>query len=107
VLAVFLLIEIRHQTLRPWPASFFRSGWNIFDFLIVSYCAGAGIWPIGHSARPAHFAGAAPAHQDRHGCGALIESLMHAIPSIGWISVLAQQWCSTSYGVMGTQLYCR
>jgi voltage-gated sodium channel len=101
VLAIFvveILLKLYAHGLR-----FFRSGWNVFDFLIVSIALvpAAGPFAILRALRILRVLRLLT-KIDR--LRRIIESLLHAIPSIGWILFLLGM-VFYIFGVMGTQLF--
>ena len=82
---------------------FFRSGWNVFDFLIVgiSLVPASGPLAILRALRILRILRLVTKLQRlRH----IVESLLKALPSIGWIGVLLLM-VFYIYAVMGTQLF--
>lgn len=101
ILAAFVL-EILLKLLADGPR-FFRSGWNLFDFLIVgiSLVPGTGSLSILRALRILRVLRLlSTIERLRH----IIESLLRAIPSIGWIAFLLLM-VFYIFGVMGTELF--
>lgn len=101
VLSVFV-IEIAIKLYAHGPR-FFRSGWNVFDFIIVAIALvpAAGPFAILRALRILRVLRLLT-KIDR--LRRIIESLLHAIPSIGWILFLLAM-VFYIFGVMGTQLF--
>lgn len=101
VLTVFVL-EIALK-LYAWDLRFFRSAWNVFDFVIVAIALvpASGPFAILRALRILRVLRLITRiARLRH----IIESLLKAIPSIGWIGVLLLM-VFYIFGVMGTQLF--
>ncbi|ALO45085.1 ion transporter [Pseudohongiella spirulinae] len=98
VFVVEILIKLYAHGLR-----FFRSGWNIFDFLIVAIALVPATGPLA-ILRALRILRVLRLLTKIERLRRLIESLMHAIPSIGWILFLLSM-VFYIYGVMGTQLF--
>lgn len=82
---------------------FFRSGWNVFDFLIVgiSLVPASGPFAIFRALRILRLLRlVTKVARLRH----IVESLLRAIPSIGWIAVLLLL-VFYIFAVVGTQLF--
>ena len=83
--------------------SFFRSGWNVFDFVIVGIALmpGAGAFAVLRALRILRVLRlVAKVGRLRM----IVESLLKAIPSIGWIAFLLGL-VFYIFGVMGTKLF--
>lgn len=101
VLAIFV-VEILIKLVAFGPR-FFRSGWNIFDFAIVGIALvpATGPFAILRALRILRVLRLlTKIDRLRH----IIESLLKAIPSIGWIVFLLGM-VFYIFGVMGTQLF--
>ncbi|WP_440997030.1 ion transporter [Arhodomonas sp. SL1] len=86
-----------------WGPRFFRSGWNVFDLVIVGIALvpEAGPFAILRSLRILRVLRLlSTVRRLRH----IIESLLAAIPSIGWIAFLLGLVFYV-FGVMGTELF--
>lgn len=101
VLAIFV-VEILLK-LYAFGPRFFRSGWNVFDFIIVGIALipAAGPFAILRALRILRVLRLLT-KIDR--LRRIIESLLHAIPSIGWILFLLGM-VFYIFAVMGTQLF--
>lgn len=101
VLAIFvaeILIKMYAFELR-----FFKSGWNVFDFIIVGIALvpASGPFAILRALRILRILRLVTKIQRlRH----IVESLLKALPSIGWIALLLMM-VFYIFAVMGTQLY--
>ncbi|MCS3903552.1 voltage-gated sodium channel [Methylohalomonas lacus] len=101
VLTIFV-IEILLKLL-AFDIRFFKSGWNVFDFLIVgiSLVPASGPLAILRALRILRILRLVTKLQRlRH----IVESLLKALPSIGWIAVLLLM-VFYIYAVMGTQMF--
>jgi len=101
VLAIFV-VEILVK-LYAFDWRFFRSGWNVFDFIIVaiSLVPASGPFAILRALRILRLLRLlTKIKRLRH----IVESLLRAIPSIGWIAFLLTM-VFYIFGVMGTQLF--
>jgi voltage-gated sodium channel len=103
VLTIFV-IEILTK-LYAFGFRFFKSGWNVFDFIIVGIALipASGPFAILRALRILRILRLlTKVDRLRH----IVESLMRAIPSIGWIALLL---CMVFYifAVMGTELFGR
>lgn len=101
VLAVFV-VELALK-LFAFGLRFFKSGWNVFDFVIVgiSLAPQTGAFSILRALRILRVLRLLST-VDR--LRVIVESLLRAIPSIGWIGVLLLL-VFYIFGVMGTQLF--
>lgn len=101
VLTIFvaeILIKLYAFDLR-----FFRSGWNVFDFIIVGIALvpASGPFAILRALRILRILRlVTKIERLRH----IVESLLKALPSIGWIAFLLLM-VFYIFGVMGTQLF--
>ncbi len=101
VLTIFV-IEILLKLL-AFDIRFFKSGWNVFDFLIVgiSLVPASGPLAILRALRILRILRLVTKLQRlRH----IVESLLKALPSIGWIAMLLIM-VFYIYAVMGTQMF--
>ena len=101
VLALFV-IEIALKLI-AFDLRFFRSAWNVFDFLIVAIALVPASGPFAilralRILRVLRLLGKVPRLRQ------LIESLLRALPSIGWVVFLLLM-VFYIFGVMGTQLF--
>jgi voltage-gated sodium channel len=101
VLAIFV-IEIALKLL-AFDLRFFRSAWNVFDFLIVAIALVPASGPFAilralRILRVLRLLGKVPRLRK------LIESLLRALPSIGWVVFLLLM-VFYIFAVMGTQLF--
>lgn len=101
ILTVFV-VEILIKLVAFGPR-FFRSGWNIFDFLIVgiSLAPASGPLAILRSLRILRVLRLLSAVKRLR---MLVESLMHSLPGIGWTAALLLMMFYI-FGVMGTELF--
>lgn len=101
ILGIFV-IEI-FVKLFAWRLRFFRSGWNLFDFFIVgvSLVPGSGPLSILRSLRILRVLRLLSSIKRLR---VIIESLLAAIPSMGWI-VLLLGMVFYIFAVMGTQMF--
>ena len=101
ILAVFVA-EILIKLVAFGPR-FFRSGWNVFDFLIVaiSLAPTSGPLAILRSLRILRVLRLLSAVKRLR---MLVESLMHSLPGIGWTAALLLMMFYI-FGVMGTELF--
>lgn len=102
IIIAFFTLEILIK-LFAWGPRFFRSGWNWFDFLIVaiSLVPASGPFTILRALRILRVLRLLSTVRRLR---ALIEALVSAIPSIGWIIFLLGM-VFYIYGVMGTELF--
>jgi voltage-gated sodium channel len=101
VLTIFV-IEIGLK-LYAFGFRFFRSGWNVFDFIIVGFALVPDTGPLAilRALRILRLLRLLTKMQRlRH----IVESLLRAIPSIGWIAVLLMM-VFYIFAVMGTNLF--
>ena len=101
VLAIFV-VEIALKLL-AFDLRFFRSAWNVFDFLIVAIALVPASGPFAilralRILRVLRLLGKVPRLRK------LIESLLRALPSIGWVVFLLLM-VFYIFAVMGTQLF--
>lgn len=101
VLGIFV-IEIALKLI-AFDLRFFRSAWNVFDFLIVSIALVPASGPFAilralRILRVLRLLGKIPRLRN------LIESLLRALPSIGWVVFLLLM-VFYIFAVMGTQLF--
>ena len=101
ILAVFV-VEIVTK-LAAFGPRFFRSGWNLFDFIIVavSLAPAAGPLAILRSLRILRVLRLLSTIKRLR---MLVESLMHSLPGIGWTAALLLMMFYI-FGVMGTELF--
>ncbi len=101
VLAAFV-IEIAVKLLAMGPR-FFRSGWNVFDFLIVgmSLLPASGPMSILRALRILRMLRLLSSVKRLR---MLVDSLLHALPGIGWSAALLLMMFYI-FGVMGTELF--
>ncbi len=103
VLTIFV-IEILTK-LYAFGFRFFRNGWNVFDFIIVGIALvpASGPFAILRALRILRILRLlTKVDRLRH----IVESLMRAIPSIGWIALLLSM-VFYIFAVMGTELFGR
>ena len=102
IIIAFFTLEILIK-LFAWGPRFFRSGWNWFDFLIVaiSLVPATGPFTILRALRILRVLRLLSTVKRLR---LLIDALVAAIPSIGWIVFLLGM-VFYIYGVMGTQLF--
>ena len=101
VLVIFV-VEIALKLI-AFDLRFFRSAWNVFDFLIVAIALVPASGPFAilralRILRVLRLLGKIPRLRN------LIESLLRALPSIGWVVFLLLM-VFYIFAVMGTQLY--
>ena len=101
VLAIFV-VEIALKLI-AFDLRFFRSAWNVFDFLIVAIALVPASGPFAilralRILRVLRLLGKIPRLRN------LIESLLRALPSIGWVVFLLLM-VFYIFAVMGTQLF--
>ncbi len=101
ILAVFV-VEIVVK-LVGWDWRFFRSAWNVFDFVIVAIALLPATGPFSilralRVLRVLRLIGRVPRLRR------LVESLLRALPSIGWVVFLLGM-VFYIFGVMGTELF--
>ena len=101
VLGVFV-VEIALK-LVAWGPRFFRSGWNIFDFLIVTISLVPASGPLA-VLRTLRILRVLRLLSMITALRTLVEGLLRAIPGIGWIAVLLLLVFYV-FGVMGTSLF--
>ncbi|MEM1185061.1 MAG: ion transporter [Planctomycetota bacterium] len=105
IIALFtleILLRIASHGSRPW--SFFKDGWNWFDFIIVIVCllpAGGGMFAVVRLARVLRvlrLLTSVPRLQ------VLIGALIHSLPSIGYVALLLSLLFYV-YSVLGSMLF--
>lgn len=101
VLAVFV-VELAIK-LTVYRLQFFRSGWNIFDFIIVGISLAPTSGPLA-ILRSLRILRVLRLLSSVRRLRMLVESLMQALPGIGWTAALLVMMFYI-FGVMGTELF--
>ena len=101
VLAVFV-VEITLKLVAFGPR-FFRSGWNVFDFLIVGIALVPASGPLA-ILRSLRILRVLRLLSTVKRLRMLVDSLLHALPGIGWSAALLVMMFYI-FGVMGTELF--
>ena len=101
ILAVFV-VEIAAKLLAFGPR-FFRSGWNVFDFVIVGIALAPAAGPLA-ILRSLRILRVLRLLSTIKRLRMLVESLMHSLPGIGWTAALLLMMFYI-FGVMGTELF--
>jgi voltage-gated sodium channel len=101
ILALFV-VEITLKLVALGP-SFFRSGWNVFDFVIVGFSLVPASGPLSIM-RTLRILRVLRLLSTVQRLRMLIESLMRALPGIGWTAALLAMTFYV-FGVMGTELF--
>ncbi|WP_111655440.1 ion transporter [Isoalcanivorax indicus] len=101
ILLVFV-VEILVKLVAFGPR-FFRSGWNIFDFLIVGISLAPTSGPLA-ILRSLRILRVLRLLSSVKRLRMLVESLMHSLPGIGWTAALLLMMFYI-FGVMGTELF--
>ncbi len=101
VISVFV-VEIGLKLI-AWGPRFFRSGWNVFDFVIVgiSLVPATGPMEILRALRILRLLRLLSQVQRLR---MLVDSLLHSLPGIGWTAALLLMMFYI-FGVMGTELF--
>lgn len=101
ILAVFVLeIAVKIYAFGP---RFFRSGWNVFDFLVVGVSLVPATGPL-EIARTLRILRVLRLLSQVQRLRQIVEALLRALPGIGWTSFLLALVFYV-FGVMGTQLF--
>jgi voltage-gated sodium channel len=105
VQALFVLeIGLRLLACWPRPASFFRDGWNVFDFAVVAVSLLPQSGPPATLARVARLLRAARLASALPELRRIVATMLRSIPSLGHVLALLALLLYV-YGVLGVQLF--
>lgn len=106
VIQTLFVVEITLRFLACWPKpqDFFRSGWNVFDFLIVACSLLPGSGPFAMVARLARLLRVARLASVVPELRLIVKTLLRTIPSMGYIFLLIGL-IFYIYGILGFHLF--
>jgi voltage-gated sodium channel len=102
--AFVLEIALRIAAFWPRPLAFFRHGWNVFDFVVVSVSLVPAAGPVANVVRVARVMRAGRLLSTVPELRLIIETMLRSIPSMGHVLLLLGMLFYV-YGVIGYHLF--